>query len=49
VVLNAEAISHDQELVEDPMTVTNGSSSGWYGVRNYREAVQTAAENDQSP
>ncbi len=50
VVLNAESLSPEQEMVEDLMTIVRCFSSRLYGLRNYRKSLKKALENDpQSP
>ena len=48
VVMNIEARSPEQELVQDLITITHCFSSRLYGLRNYRKALQKALKDDQS-
>jgi len=48
VVMNTEALSPEQELVQDLITITHCFSSRLYGLRNYRKALKKAIEDDQS-
>jgi putative resolvase len=48
LVMNTEALSPEQELVQDLITITHCFSSRLYGLRNYRKALQKAIKDDQS-
>lgn len=52
MVLNQERLSHEQEMVQDLMTIVHCFSSRLYGLRNYRkkldEALKKDAEHDLS-
>ena len=48
VVMNTEALSPEQELVQDFITITHCFSSRLYGLRNYRKALKKAIADDQS-
>ncbi len=48
VVMDTEALSAQQELVQDLITITHCFSSRLYGLRNYRKALKKAIEDDQS-
>ena len=48
VVMNTEKGSPEHELVQDLITITHGFSSRFYGLRNYRKALDKALKNDQS-
>jgi putative resolvase len=48
VVMNTEALSPEQELVQDLITITHCFSSRLYGLRNYRKALKKAIADDQS-
>ena len=48
VVMNTEALSPEQELVQDLISITHGFSSRLYGLRNYRKALKKAIADDQS-
>ncbi|HEY6406461.1 MAG TPA: IS607 family transposase [Ktedonobacteraceae bacterium] len=48
LVMNTEALSPQQELVQDLITITHCFSSRLYGLRNYRKALQKALKDDQS-
>src|SRR2546430_9363087 len=48
VVMNTEAVSPEQELVQDFITITHCFSSRLYGLRNYRKALKKAIADDQS-
>src|SRR6266487_697418 len=48
VVMNAETLSPEQELVQDLITITHCFSSRLSGLRNYRQALSKALKNDQS-
>ena len=47
LVMNTEALSPEQELVQDLTTITHCFSSRLYGLRNYRKALQKALKDDQ--
>jgi predicted site-specific integrase-resolvase len=49
VVMNTEQVSPEQELVQDLITITHCFSSRLYGLRNYRNALEKAIRDDQSP
>jgi len=42
LVLNAETLSPQEEMVEDLMTIVHGFSSRLYGLRNYKKALKAA-------
>jgi predicted site-specific integrase-resolvase len=46
LVLNTEALSPEQELVQDLMAITHGFSSRLYGLRNYRKALEKALQDE---
>ena len=46
VVLNAESLSPEQEMVEDLMTIVDCFSSRLHGLRNYRKSLKKALEDD---
>jgi putative resolvase len=46
--MNTEALSPEQELVQDLVTITHCLSSRLYGLRNYRKALKKAIADDQS-
>lgn len=48
LVLNAETLSPEQEMVEDLMTITHCFSARLYGLRNYRKAIKKAIGDDTS-
>jgi predicted site-specific integrase-resolvase len=48
VVMNTEALSPEQELVQDFITITHCFSSRMSGSRNYRKALKKAIADDQS-
>ena len=48
VVMDTEALSAQQELVQDLITITHCFSSRLYGLRNYRKALKKAIADDQS-
>lgn len=47
LVLNAEKVSLEQEMVQDLMAITHCFSSRLYGLRNYRKALITAVKADR--
>ena len=47
VVMSAEMLSPEQELVQDLLTITHCFSSRLYGLRNYRKALEKAIKDDQ--
>jgi predicted site-specific integrase-resolvase len=47
LVMNTEALSPEQELVQDLITITHCFSSRLDGLRNYRQALQKALKDDQ--
>jgi predicted site-specific integrase-resolvase len=47
VVLNVEALSPEQEMVQDLVTITHCFSVRLSGLRHYRQAVQKALRDDQ--
>jgi putative resolvase len=47
LVLNTEALSPEQELVQDLITITHCFSSRLYGLRHYRQALEKAIQDDQ--
>lgn len=47
IVLNAESLSPEQEMVQDLMTITHCFSARLSGLRNYRKAVAKALKDDQ--
>jgi putative resolvase len=48
VVMNTVALSPEQEVVQDLLTITHCFSSRLYGLRNYRKALKKAIADDQS-
>jgi putative resolvase len=48
VVMSAEMLSPEQELVQDLITITHCFSRRLYGLRNYRKALEKAIKDDQS-
>jgi predicted site-specific integrase-resolvase len=48
VVMDAEALSPEHELVQDLITITHCFSSRLSGLRNYRKALKKAIADDQS-
>jgi putative resolvase len=48
VVMNTAALSPEQEMVQDLMTIVHCFSSRLYGLRNYRKALKKAIADDQS-
>ncbi|MCI0662548.1 MAG: IS607 family transposase [Acidobacteria bacterium] len=48
LVMNAEKLSPEREMVEDLMAVTHCFSSRLYGLRNYKKALRKAIKDDQS-
>lgn len=46
LVMNAESLSPEQELVEDLMTIVHCFSSRLYGLRNYRKSLKKALTDD---
>jgi putative resolvase len=49
-VLNHQALSPEQEMVQDLMTIVHCFSSRLYGLRNYRKALTAALKSEtQSP
>ncbi|HYB00204.1 MAG TPA: IS607 family transposase [Ktedonobacteraceae bacterium] len=46
LVMNTEALSPEQELVQDLMTITHCFSSRLYGLRNYRKALEKALKDE---
>jgi putative resolvase len=48
VVMNTTALSPEQEMVQDLMTIVHCFSSRLYGLRNYRKALKKAIADDQS-
>jgi len=42
LVLNAETLSPQEEMVQDLMTIVHGFSSRLYGLRNYKKALKAA-------
>jgi predicted site-specific integrase-resolvase len=47
VVLNTESLSPEPEMVQDWMTIVHCFSSRLDGLRNYRQALQKAMQDDQ--
>lgn len=45
-VINIEKLSHEQEIVQDLMTIIHCYSSRLYGLRNHRKIVKDALAND---
>jgi putative resolvase len=48
LVMNTEALSPEQELVQDLITITHCFSSRLSGLRTYRKLLQKAIADDQS-
>ncbi len=46
MVLNQERLSHEQEMVQDLMTIVHCFSSRLYGLRNYRKKLGEALKKD---
>jgi predicted site-specific integrase-resolvase len=46
VVMNTEMLSPEQELVQDLMSMVHCFSSRWYGLRNYRKALEKALKDE---
>jgi len=47
VVMSAEMLSSEQELVQDLLTITHCFSSRLYGLRTYRKVLEKAIKDDQ--
>src|ERR1700730_14563841 len=46
LVMNTEELSPEQELVQDLMAITHCFSARWYGLRNYRKALEKALADE---
>ena len=46
LVMNTEALSPEQELVQDLMSIVHCFSSRLYGLRNYRKALEKALKDE---
>jgi putative resolvase len=46
VVLNAESLSPEQEMVQDLMAITHTFSARLYGLRRYRKSLKSAMTED---
>lgn len=49
LVMNTEALSPEQELVQDLMSIVHCFSSRLYGLRNYRKALEKALKDENRP
>jgi putative resolvase len=48
LIMDTEALSPEQELVQDLLTITHCFSSRLPGLRNYRKALKEALRNERS-
>lgn len=46
MIMNTEQLSPEQELVQDLITITHCFSSRWYGLRNYRKALEKVLKDE---
>lgn len=46
VIMDNEAVSPEQEMVQDMLAIVHCFSARLYGLRNYRKALRKALEND---
>jgi predicted site-specific integrase-resolvase len=44
--MDNEAVSPEQEMVQDMLAIVDCFSARLYGLRNYRKALRKALEND---
>lgn len=48
VIMDNEAVSPEQEMIQDMLAIVHCFSARLYGLRNYRKALRKALENDTS-